>query len=381
MRLDQILSMPMPIEHTQVNEQMHLATPSDSSQPLQATFTQNVSQQRRAPSEPFGGIAGAPVSGLESALPWPAVCELVDLFFVHLWPRLPIIHQPSFRQDMQDRRDRNSAPWYMLALNTCAASAIACRALPMTEVLSQLGYDWERLARHLNSCLRQLGAWIHSMARASSLVCLQNVLLVAYFERCIGSPIADRLGSEAQRIAQAFHFNMEIPGLDAVEAELRRRIFWVLYNQDKLDAIVHRRTMSIRSDEAMVELPSMQLSEHIMDPSIDTGELLRPFLQRTQVCQLSETILLRWRGDARMPPKSDFAEIARRHLHESLEYLVKSSARLSSLQQDIALAANEASTILLEGCLKIDCEYLKLDDPEPRLTGWLSVSPLSDTFG
>lgn len=145
---------------------------------------------------------------------------------------------------------------------------------------------------------------------------------MAHFERCVGSPISDRLASEAQRIAQAFHFNMEVPGLDAVEAELRRRVFWSLYIQDKIDAILHRRTMSIRLDEVMVEMPSIQLSEHIMNAGIDTSEQLRPFMQRIRVCQAAESIVLRWRGDARSSIQPDYLESVRKHLHQSLEELI-----------------------------------------------------------
>lgn len=244
----------------------------------------------------------------------------------------------------------------MLALNTCAAAAIACKPLAMPDILSHLGYNWEGLARHLNSCLRQMGAWIQTMARASSLVCLQNVLLVAYFERCIGSPIADRLGSEAQRIAQAFHFNIEIPGLDAVEAEMRRRLFWSLCIQDKLGAILHRRTMFIRLDEVMVELPSIQLSEHIMNPAADISERLCPFLQRIYLCQAAENILLRWRGDARTTITADSIEIDRGHLHKSLEELISCSTRIAFTGNDIAIATNEMSTLIVEACLTIECE-------------------------
>lgn len=295
-------------------------------------------------------LATLPQSGLENAVSLNVINELVEHFATILWPKLPIIHMPSFRSALRARQDKTSPLFYMLVLNVCAATCMACRPLPRTEAIAATGCSWEELGRHSNSKIRQRRDRIHTMARAGSVSCLQNVILVAYFEKSIGSPASERLFSEAERIAQNFHLGMEVPGLDAIEAELRRRIYWTLYINDKIRAVLYRQTMSMRRDEATLQLP-MLLADELPDVGL-LGNSLSAFTDSIELCLASEAILLRWRRDLAPSFYLDSQrDLAAKHFYQSLNDLL----HLPSTQAGAPMSGTtHLSVIILKGALTVE---------------------------
>lgn len=174
-------------------------------------------------------LAAGPEQGLDSVMPFPSILAVVDLFFTTLWHRLPILHRPSLASRLASRHDRIDPAFYSLVANICAATCVSSRSLPLLPILAACGCStWLDAGKRFNSATMATGHRIHQLAKAGSTVCAQNVLLVASYECSRSSPVADRLFAEAERIAHAAHFPAENPGLDAVQRELRRRIYWSL---------------------------------------------------------------------------------------------------------------------------------------------------------
>jgi hypothetical protein len=180
-------------------------------------------------------LAAGPPAGVENIVPLAAVMTLADLFFATAWIRIPILHRPSFTNNLAARLDKTDALFYQLVANVCAVTCVWNRNLNLLPALQEAGYlTWEDAGRRFNTATVATGHRIHQIAKAGTTICVQNILLVATFEKCLSSGVADRLFGEAERIALASHFERTNDKLDPLQDEIRRRIYWVLCTSERL---------------------------------------------------------------------------------------------------------------------------------------------------
>lgn len=296
------------------------------------------------------------LSAVESSIGWPATLELVNLFFSLLWPMLPIVHQPTFVQALHERQDRTSESFCMLTLNVCAAAAVSSRYVAMPSAVSAVGLSWLAIARQLNSCIRRGAQWIQTMSRTDSCACLQNVILVAHFERSIGSPVADRLLNEAERIAQAFHFGRELPILSISETNVRRRVFWTLYMLDKRRAFLQGQSMSLRADELDIDASIGSLRAHMADVLRDGGDVLDPFAQHVLLSRVAEDVLLRWREACRFAKDPRRRQDIKHGLNTSLQQLMDCAKFDTRTIISVHSSLPQISLVVNRSCFTIESE-------------------------
>ena len=294
-----------------------------------------------------------PLTGLDSSAPHSVVTELIGLYLTHLWPRLPIVYPPRLRENWNNRIDRTDPACYCLMLNILAATAICCRPMPENSILQAAGLTWVSAARHFNTALRARSERIHQLARNGGAVfAVQNLLFVAVLERGWASRVADRIIAEAERFASTYCLGFSESGLDNGEdPELRRRMYWSLYTNDKIRSILFRQPMTIRSDEADILAP-------VALP--DEERELTGFRELIRICQAAEHGILVWRQDLRSGDPASCGA----HLNESLKHVLHVS-------QDVVQALTSAdglafanSVLLYSYCT--ECAQSPSCSNEPR---------------
>jgi hypothetical protein len=337
-------------------------SPANNTIPLSTSFPETFQHHDELLASPLGRHLEdnhhetQSLSALETSIGWSATLELVNLFFSLLWPMLPIIHQPTFMQALYERQDRTSESFCMLTINVCAAAAVSSRYVVMPPAIRAVGLSWLAIARQLNSCIRRGAQWIQTMSRTDSCACLQNVILVAHFERSIGSPVVDRLLNEAERIAQAFHFGRELPILSLSETNVRRRVFWTLYMFDKRRAFLQGQSMTLRADELDIDASLGPLRAHMADVLRDGGEVLEPFAQHVLLSRVAEDVLLRWREACRFAKDPRRRRDIKHGLNISLQQFMDCAKLDTRTIVSVHSSVPQLSLIVNRSCFTIESE-------------------------
>ncbi|KAF4945904.1 hypothetical protein FSARC_14321 [Fusarium sarcochroum] len=184
------------------------------------------------------------------------VTRCFDLFFEYLYPLTPLVHEPSLRDSLSyftrfpAPDDFNNGagllelwPETTLTLITavCAEAAFLLPndLFPEGQSVADIFLNASRdcLNHHLEAELENPTA---------------NSITIRYFHsNCLhaaGKPkYSWHIFGEATRLAQVMQLNMEtsLEGLQPIEAELRRRAFWIVYMGDKSAAILNNRPITI----------------------------------------------------------------------------------------------------------------------------------------
>ncbi|KAF4463248.1 C6 transcription factor [Fusarium albosuccineum] len=185
------------------------------------------------------------------------VTRCFDLFFEYLYPLTPLVHEPSLRDSLSYFRPGFSAPdrlsngtgplevWpetaFTLITAVCAEAAFLLPKdlFPEGQSVADLFLNASRscLNHYLEADLENPNA---------------NSITIRYFHsNCLhaaGKPkYSWHIFGEATRLAQVMQLNEEtsLEALLPIEAELRRRAFWIVYMGDKSAAILNNRPITI----------------------------------------------------------------------------------------------------------------------------------------
>ncbi|KAM0289688.1 hypothetical protein ACHAO9_005984 [Fusarium lateritium] len=183
------------------------------------------------------------------------VTRCFDLFFEYLYPLTPLVHEPSLRDSLSyftqfPISDSFSGAgilelWpettFTLITAVCAEAAFLLPKdlFPEGQSVADIFLNASR------TCLNQyLEAELENPNA--------NSITIRYFHsNCLhaaGKPkYSWHIFGEATRLAQVMQLNIEtsLEGLQPVEAELRRRAFWIVYMGDKSAAILNNRPITI----------------------------------------------------------------------------------------------------------------------------------------
>ncbi|KAM0215399.1 hypothetical protein ACHAQI_003189 [Fusarium lateritium] len=183
------------------------------------------------------------------------VTRCFDLFFEYLYPLTPLVHEPSLRDSLSyftqfPISDSFSGAgilelWpettFTLITAVCAEAAFLLPKdlFPEGQSVADIFLNASR------TCLNQyLEAELENPNA--------NSITIRYFHsNCLhaaGKPkYSWHIFGEATRLAQVMQLNLEtsLEGLQPVEAELRRRAFWIVYMGDKSAAILNNRPITI----------------------------------------------------------------------------------------------------------------------------------------
>lgn len=187
------------------------------------------------------------------------------LFFEYLFPLIPLVHEPSLRNGLEffvarddsrifggaSRGTRNddflsySGLWpdttFTLITAVCAETAFLLpkEIFPEGETIAEIFLEASR------SCLF---TYLEADLEHPNV----NSVAIRYFHsNCMhaaGKPrFSWHIFGEATRLAQALQMHDEesIQRLDPLEAEFRRRVFWIIYIGDKSAAILNSRPITI----------------------------------------------------------------------------------------------------------------------------------------
>ncbi|WVQ71704.1 hypothetical protein IAR50_001245 [Cryptococcus sp. DSM 104548] len=194
-------------------------------------------------------------SGLDQIVPGPTIEKIVNLFFDHVYPLSPCIHRPTFITDLAERRDQSDPVFFALALNVLAATLVQVPRVLM-------GIDKDEVEQLAKLCLRVSRAKMAVMWEEPTAVQL-NFVVIAYLESIVHLFLGNNTAqvtatAQANQLALALHMHKEISykDLNPVEGEMRRRMFWLLFQSDKMTSCLLSRPIYLRLDEVVdLQLP------------------------------------------------------------------------------------------------------------------------------
>ncbi|KAF5382451.1 hypothetical protein D9615_003005 [Tricholomella constricta] len=210
---------------------------------------------------------------LEEIAPRDTISLIIALFFDFVYPLTPCIHKPSFMADLHSRREERDPLFFALVMSTVASTLV------------QVPRSYLPMERPV---VRKLAQGHDATQHAAF--------------------------GEAAHIAVTLRMHEEASydGLDPIECEVRRRIFWLLFGADKSMSILLGRPICLRDEDCTVHFPK-ELDDEYITPS---AYLPQPHGKTAIVSGLNYTsrifallgeILVRIRVDKRSPPQGQFA--------------------------------------------------------------------------
>ncbi|KAK2746477.1 hypothetical protein FQN57_003103 [Myotisia sp. PD_48] len=192
--------------------------------------------------------------------------QCFELYFNYIFPLIPILHKPTVKKGLdfflaQSRQSVNRgatafsnvvdqitsrpASWpefnFTLITGLCAESAsiLPSSIFPGGRIIAEPFLQVSRKALQ--------AIWEADLERPTA----DSVVIRYFHSNCLhaaGKPaISWQIFGEATRLAQIMelHDEASYEGLDPIEAEIRRRVFWILHTGDKSAAILNSRPITI----------------------------------------------------------------------------------------------------------------------------------------
>ncbi|KAK4687599.1 hypothetical protein P7C73_g2514, partial [Tremellales sp. Uapishka_1] len=175
---------------------------------------------------------------LESAASWASISHFVSLYLQYLYPLLPLVHKPTFTENLATRRDVRDSDFRSLLLSIVA---YVISQLPTSRLVTDQ-FDIDGLKRLQRRCHRMGKVLQRTYYGPTNLTQISTIIFDFFYLLSIGlgHTAGARLG-QAVQLAYSMGMHSDTMtsalGLDAVEVQLRRRVFWQLYASDKTRAI------------------------------------------------------------------------------------------------------------------------------------------------
>ena len=184
------------------------------------------------------------------------ISRCFDLFFEYLYPLTPLVHEPSLRDAVSFFTGQTSTPVFSPGGGLSLAKPDAAFTL-ITAVCAETAFllpknlfpEGSALAdTFLQASRNCLNGYLETDLESPS----ANSIAIRYFHsNCVhaaGKPkYSWHIFGEATRLAQVMQLNEEstFEGLSPLEAELRRRVFWICFMGDKSASILNNRPITI----------------------------------------------------------------------------------------------------------------------------------------
>ncbi|BEI85681.1 hypothetical protein CcaverHIS002_0510820 [Cutaneotrichosporon cavernicola] len=301
------------------------------------------------PSRPFASGAGASIpqpsnpvhipplftashtskharSHIEDVLPWSTAMRILHAYHDYLYPLMPCVHWPSFVQQLVAREDERNRHWRAFVFALLAYSIVQ---LPRSCLDFALVPELVRYHQQCFSASRALQSRAFadmSSVDIATLYC-QHIYLSSLFKKNIANVVL----VQAIRLAQdLLNTNCE----DAIEAELRRRVFWLLYGSDRTICVMDDTPLLIWDWDMSVPYPRALDDEYLTR----AGAFAQPaktsalagFHFVSRIFHLLGVVLSALRSRRNNPPNSEIADLL------SLPLYVPSSAYTAALDGILA---------------------------------------------
>lgn len=200
----------------------------------------------------------------------PAIVDhIVGLFFDFVYPLTPCLHRPTFLADLRARRDKTDPVFFALSLAVLASTLVQ---VPR----SLVNLDKEEVESLARRCVRAARAKI-SYIWEEPVPMRADFVVIFYLEGIVHLLLGNNTAhvvvtAQANQCALALRLNEEssYENLNPIEAEIRRRIYWLLFQADKSTACMRARTICMRLEDA----PGLSLPTEVDDEQITAAGIL-----------------------------------------------------------------------------------------------------------
>ncbi|KAI0755294.1 fungal-specific transcription factor domain-containing protein [Daedaleopsis nitida] len=244
---------------------------------------------------------------LEDVAPRDTILLIIALFFDFVYPLTPCVHKPSFMADVHSRREERDPLFFALVMSTVASTLV------------QVPRSYLPMERH---AVRKLAQTCHEASRHISVASYDPPtsmhVVIRYFDCCYhfceGHDATQHAAfGEAAHIAVTLRMHEEssYEGLDLIECEVRRRIFWLLFGADKSMSILLGRPICLRDEDTTCNFPR-ELDDEYITPSAYLPQphgktaIVSGLNYISRIFALLGEILVRIRVDKRSPPQGQF---------------------------------------------------------------------------
>lgn len=236
-------------------------------------------------SNKLGKIFAAPIDrprSIDDIAPRATFLSVISLYFHHLYPLMPIVHQPSFSHDLITRRDERDDDFLSFVLSLTAYTLIQC---PRSVIPAPWPF-YRKLHQicHLTSRRMQLDRHSHGF-EPNLTVCATLYTTHIYMGSTGRTFAANAMHGELVRTAFSVHLHDETklsqsavgtssaqqnpPQISEIERQLRRRVAHLINGSDKTISILSDEPVSFPLGEWVgVEIPVAVDDDHIFPHKI-----------------------------------------------------------------------------------------------------------------
>ncbi|KAE9394901.1 hypothetical protein BT96DRAFT_886204 [Gymnopus androsaceus JB14] len=245
---------------------------------------------------------------LEEIAPRDTIYLIIALFFDFVYPLTPCVHKPSFMADLHARREERDPLFFSLVMSTVASTLVQVPRsyIPLERpVVHKMAQTCHEASRHISVASYDPPTSMHVVIRYFDCV----------YHFCEGHDATQHAAfGEAAHIAVTLRMHEEASyeGLDPIECEVRRRIFWLLFGADKSMSILLGRPICLRDEDCSVHFPK-ELDDEYITPSAYLPQphgktaVVSGLNYISRIFALLGEILVRIRVDKRSPPQGQFA--------------------------------------------------------------------------
>ncbi|WVQ78291.1 hypothetical protein IAT38_000376 [Cryptococcus sp. DSM 104549] len=219
---------------------------SEHAHESERTASISTSSSHALMSPPGGSMS---LDSIDQVIPGPVIENVMNLFFDYVYPLTPCIHRPTFVADLTARRDRRDPAFFALALCIVGSTLVQ---VPRS-LINMDKHEVEELAMRCVKTARAKIAYIWEEPTPTQLTFVVICYLEGIVHLFMGNNTAHVVTTaQANQLALAMRLNEEASykGLDPIESEMRRRVYWLLFQADKSSACTRARTICLRLDDA-----------------------------------------------------------------------------------------------------------------------------------
>ncbi|KIR67769.1 hypothetical protein I314_02186 [Cryptococcus bacillisporus CA1873] len=224
--------------HENIAEAHSIVTPSN----VDASPYHGVS-----PSTTLSNVSLPVPTNIESVLPRHLALHVISLYFEHVYCIIPVIHRPSFEKDLSTHEELRRPMFFALIMSIIAATLIH---LPK----SYFPIPAHKVRPLSDRCLKACCAVTRNEMENYNvdLICIKYFLFVVHNKHGNIGLEASAFG-EAQYLAitMGLHREDTYYHLDPINAERGRRVWYLIYNADKFEAVSRQKPVLLRMDEFM----------------------------------------------------------------------------------------------------------------------------------
>ncbi|WVF67419.1 hypothetical protein IAT40_002175 [Kwoniella sp. CBS 6097] len=261
-------------------------------------------------SEPVSGPHATSLGytdSIDDVLSWSTLLTFVGLYRERIYPRLPIIHWPTFSQNLVSRKDKTDESFRSFLLILLAYTILQ---LPPSAIPDQCrSLDLDALHTRCSTAARRLRPNLYYNPELDHVCC--DYIYLRSLEQ---SAAADVILAQAMRLAILLGCHESTDGMqgewDFVERETKKRVFWLIYGSDRTTAALTGRPLLLSDDEITASEP-LEVDDELLtnagsfpQPS-ERVPIIAGFVRVTRVFRiLSRTIQLLRRAKTTVAPTS-----------------------------------------------------------------------------